>query len=67
MLGLKGKDTSIPIMKVGGEEEDVKTKICSTYSIRAVEISCISDAVKAQLKRMTKLLGMEREKEVKVP
>ena len=54
-LGLKGKDASITITKVGGEEENVKTKVYKvpvtsldtrrTYSVTAVGIACISDDV----------------------
>jgi uncharacterized protein YlxP (DUF503 family) len=52
---LKGKDVSITITKVGGEEENVKSKVYrvpvtsldthKTYSITAVGIACISDDV----------------------
>ena len=54
-LGLKGKDASITITKVGGEEENVKRKVYKvpvtslgtrkTYSVTAVGIVCISDNV----------------------
>ncbi len=54
-LGLRGKDASITITKVGGQEENVKTKVYKvpvtaldtrkTYSVTAVGIACISDDV----------------------
>ncbi len=54
-LGLKGKDVSITITKVGGVDENVKTKVYKvpvtsldsrkTYSVTAVGIPCISDDV----------------------
>ena len=52
-LGLKGNAVSITITKVGGEEENVKTKVYKVpvtslddpkmYSVTAVGIACISD------------------------
>ena len=54
-LGLRGKDASTTITKVGGQEENVKTKVYKvpvtaldtrkTYSVTAVGIACISDDV----------------------
>ena len=72
MLGLKGKDTAITITKVGGEEENINTKMytvlispvdsSATYSIRAIGIPCISEEITAvQIKPITKLLGMTNE------
>ena len=64
-LGLKGKDASITITKVGGEEENVKTKVYKvpvtsldtrrTYSVTAVGIACISDDVtEIEILRLTR-------------
>lgn len=54
-LGLKGKDTSVTIAKVGGEEETIRTKeyrvpVSSIddrkkYSIKAIGIHSISDEI----------------------
>ncbi|KAK3718414.1 hypothetical protein QZH41_000523 [Actinostola sp. cb2023] len=73
MLGLKGKDTSITITKVGGEEENIKTKIfkvsiCAAdnskvYSIKAIGIPCISNEIaEVHLKPVTQILGLENER-----
>ena len=72
-LGLKGKDTSITITKVGEEEETIKTKVYKVpvsspdstkmFSIKAISIPCISEDVSAvQLKPIAKLLGLENER-----
>ena len=55
-LGLKGNDISVNIVKVGGEEESINTKSykdpvsgigdTTKYSIIAIGIPCISEAVK---------------------
>ena len=73
MLGLKGKDMSVTITKVGGEEETIKTKVykvpvsspdkAQMFSIKAISIPSISEDVSAvQVKPMTRLLGLESEK-----
>ena len=56
-LGLKGKDISVNIIKVGGEEESIHTKIYKVpvsgigdtkkHSVRAIGIPCISEEVKS--------------------
>ena len=72
MLGLKGKEVSITITKVGGEEESISTKEykvpvssvdgSSSVSIRAVGIPSISDEVAGvNLSQMKASLGLENE------
>ena len=72
-LGLKGKNTSITIAKVGGDEETIATKVyrvpvCTsdwghTYSVKAIGIAHISDDVTpVQTRPMAKQLGIENEK-----
>ena len=72
-LGLKGKNTSITIKKVGGDEETIATKIyrvpvCTsdwghTYSVKAIGIAHISDDVTpVQIRPLAKQLGIENEK-----
>ena len=72
-LALKGRDTSITITKVGGDEETIATKVykvpvCTpdrgnTYSVKAIGITHISDDVTpVQIKPMAKQLGIENEK-----
>ncbi|PFX21323.1 hypothetical protein AWC38_SpisGene14199 [Stylophora pistillata] len=72
-LGLKGNDTEVTIIKVGGEEKTIKTKvykvpvsapdITKMFSIKAIGIPCISEEVAAvQLKPIAKLLGLENER-----
>ena len=72
-LGLKGNDTTVTIMKVGGEEETNNTKVyrvpvsspdnTKMFSIKAIGIPCISEEVSAvQLKLIAKLLGLENER-----
>ena len=72
-LGLKGRDTSITITKVGGDEETITTKVykvpvCTpnrfnTYSVKAIEITHISaDVTPVQIKSMAKQLGIANEK-----
>ena len=72
-LGLKGRDTSITITEVGGDEETITTKVykvpvCTpdrgnTYSVKAIGITHISDDVTPlQIKPMAKQLGIENEK-----
>ena len=73
MLGLKGKDMSVTITKVGGEEQTIKTKVykvpvsspdtAQMFSMKAISILSINEDVSAvQVKPMTRLLGLEREK-----
>lgn len=72
-LGLKGKDTSVTITKVGGDEEFMQTKVYRvpveslndgrTYSIKAIGIPSISEEVTAvQMSQITELLGLKNEK-----
>ena len=67
-LGLKGKDTSVTITKVGGDEEFMQTKVCRVpieslddgrrYSIKAIGISSISEEVTAvEMSQITELFG----------
>lgn len=73
LLGLKGRDTSVTIAKVGGEEETIRTKEYRVpvssgddhkkYSITAIGIPNISDDVApAPITQMTELLGLSSEK-----
>lgn len=73
LLGLKGRDTSVTIAKVGGKEETIRTKeyrvsVSSVdnhkkYSITAIGIPNISDDVaSAPITQITKLLGLSSEK-----
>lgn len=73
VLGLSGKDTSISLRKVGGEEEYIKTKVYKvpissmdtgyTYSVQAIGIPEISEVTSsADLKPILKLLGLEKER-----
>ena len=79
-LGLQGKDTSVTITKVGGEEETIKTKVYKVpvssidrteiVSIKAIGIPCISEDVSpVRLKPIAELLGIksERVRRGKVP
>ena len=70
-IGLKGKDVSITITKVGGEEENVKSKVYripvtsldthKTYSITAVGIACISDDVtEMKIDKISDSFGLTR-------
>ena len=72
-LGLQGKDTSVTITKVGGEEETIKTKVYKVpvssidrteiVSIKAIGIPCISEDVSpVQLKPIAELLGIKSER-----
>ena len=72
-LGLKGKDTSVTITKVGGDEEFMQTKVYRVpvessddgrrYSISAIGIPSISEEVTAvQMPQITELLGLKNEK-----
>ena len=73
LLGLKGRDISVTITKVGGEEETMRTKeyrvpISSVddrkkYSIKAIGIPSISDdIVPVPTSQITELLGLQNEK-----
>lgn len=68
-LGLKGKDVSVTITKVGGEEETMKTKeykvqlICiddnKRYTVKAISIDSISDEIpKVKTSHLPELLGL---------
>ena len=72
-LGLKGRDTSITITKVGKDEETITTKVYkvpvwipdrgNTYSVKAIGITQISDdATPVQISHIAKQLGIENEK-----
>ena len=72
LLGLTGKDTTISITKVGGEEDFFPTKVYKVpitavgstkpFSVKAIGIPEISESVKAvQLKPLIKQLGLEKE------
>ena len=72
-LGLNGKDTSVTITKVGGEEETIRTKVYKVpvaspdntqmFSIKAIGIPCISEEVSAvQIRPIAEILGLENEK-----
>ncbi|XP_028413778.1 uncharacterized protein LOC114536622 [Dendronephthya gigantea] len=71
-LGLKGKDISVNIIKVGGEEEAIRTKSyrvpvsgigdSKNYSVTAIGIHCISEDVKAiNTGSITEKLGLPRD------
>ena len=71
-LGLKGKDVTITIAKVGGEEEEMKTKIFrfrirslenkASYSVTAVGIPYISsDISDIKVNEVAKFLGLGKE------
>lgn len=55
ILGFKGRDISVIITKVGGEEEIIKIKVYKVFVllldsimmflIKAIDISCISEEV----------------------
>ena len=68
-LGLKGRDTSVTIAKVGGDEETIRTKeyrvpISSIddrkkYSIKAIGIQSISDEIPAvKISHLPELLDL---------
>ena len=69
-LGLKGKDVSVTVTKVGGEEETMKTKtyrvelICiddnKRYTVNAIGIDNISDEIpKVKTSHLPELLGLQ--------
>ena len=72
-LGLKGKDISVTITKVGGEEKEMKTKMYKVpvsatdnsrkHSIKAIGIPCISDDIASiSIAEIAKHLGLVNEK-----
>ena len=72
-LGLKGKDISVTITKVGGEEEEMRTKVYRVpvsaidnsrkHSIKAIGIPCITDEIASiNITDITKHLGLVNEK-----
>ena len=72
-LRLKGKDAVVTITKVGGEEEEMKTKVyrvrirsledSSTHTIKAVGISSISDEItEVKLVDIAKRFGLGKGK-----
>ena len=72
-LGLKGNDTPITLLKVGGGEGTIKTEVYKVpvssldntkmFSIKAIGVPCNREEVSAvQLKLMVKLLGLECER-----
>ena len=73
LLGLKGKDTSVTITKVGGEEEVMKTEEYQIpvnalddtwkYSVKAIGIPSIGDDITAvQTLKLADLLCVPKEK-----
>ena len=69
-LGLKGKDVSVTVTKVGGEEETMKTKeyrfqlICiddnKHYTVNAIGIKNMSDEIpKVNTSHLPELLGLQ--------
>lgn len=72
ILGLEGKNVSITITKVGGEEEEMTTNVFKvqvisldnqkTFTIRAIGIPCISDDVAdVKTKDIAESLGLKKE------
>ena len=70
-LGLKGKDVSVTVTKVGDEEETMKTKeyrvqlICiddnKRYTVNAIGIDNISDEIpKVKTSHLPELLGLQK-------
>ena len=75
-LGLKGRDISVNIIKVGGEEESIHTKIYKVpvsgigdpkkNSVRAIGIPCISEEVKSiQTGTIIEKLGLTKDQVVR--
>ena len=71
-LGLKGRDVSVNIVKVGGEEKTIRTKSyrvpvsgigdTKKYSITPIGISCISEDVKGiHLNSTIEKLGLQKD------
>ena len=72
ILGLEGKSVSVTITKVGGEEEEMTTKVLKvqvtsldnqkTFTVKAIGISCISDdVVDVKTKEVAQGLGLKKE------
>ncbi len=72
-LGLKGKDIFVTITKVGGEEEEMRTKVYRVpvsavdnsrkHSIKAIGILCITNEIASiNITDITKHLGLVNEK-----
>lgn len=72
-LGLKGRDISVNITKVGGAEETIKTKVYKVpiaaiddkrrHSVKVIGIPCISDEIASiHTLRITECLGLSNEK-----
>ena len=70
-MNLKGKDVTVIIGKVGGEEEQLKTKLFrvrvrslegnSVYTVMAVGIPCISEDIsEIKLRDVAKRLGLSK-------
>ena len=71
-MNLKGKDVTVTIGKVGGEEEQLKTKLFRTHvrslernivhTVMAVGIPCISEDIsEIKLRDVAKRLGLSKE------
>ena len=72
-LGLNGQDVGVTIIKVGGEEETLKTKKYTVavspinesrqYSVKAIGIPVISDAIRAvNASRQPEMFGLQTDK-----
>ncbi|XP_068711858.1 uncharacterized protein [Montipora foliosa] len=72
ILGLQGKNVSITITKVGGEEEEMTTKVFKvkvtslddqkTFTVQAIGIPCISDdVVDIKTRDIAELLNLKKE------
>ena len=73
LLGLEGRNTSVTIAKVGGQEDNIRTKDCRVpvssvnnhkkYSIKAIGIPNITDDITSvPTSQITELLGLSNEK-----
>ena len=69
ILGLEGKSVSVTITKVGGEEEEMTTKVFKvqvtsldnqeTFTVEAIGVPCISDdVVDVKTKEIAECLGL---------
>jgi hypothetical protein len=69
-LKLKGKDISITMVTVGGQEEEIKTKLFtvpirsmesnSVFTVNAIGIPCISNEItKVEVREMEKYFGLK--------
>ena len=72
-LGLKGRDISVNITKVGGEQEKINTKVYKVpvttidnqkkHSVRATGIPCINDEIASiHVARIIERFGLSNEK-----